>query len=62
MKVVDTTNLNNWFRTLALVNALKTEQDCGCELSPYAKMLLEKLSGLTTEALEHAKGQQYDSN
>jgi hypothetical protein len=60
MKVVDQTNLYNWQRVKTLVNALHMEKDYGCELSPYAKILLANLTKLTTEAVEHAKGCEYD--
>jgi hypothetical protein len=61
MKVVDLTNLYNWQRVKTLVNALRMEKDYGCELSPYAKVLLANLTKLTTEALAYAKGNEYDS-
>jgi hypothetical protein len=60
MKVVDQTNLRNWQRVKTMVNALNMEKNYGCELSPYAKILLTNLTKLTTEALEHAKGNEYD--
>jgi hypothetical protein len=60
MKAVDLTNLHNWQRVKTLVNALHMEKDYGCELSPYAKVLLTNLTKLTTEALEYAKGNEYD--
>jgi hypothetical protein len=36
------------------------EKNFGCELSPYAVVLLTSLTKLTTEALEQAKGNEYE--
>jgi hypothetical protein len=56
MKAVNLTNLHNWQRVKTIVNALNMEKNYGCELSPYAKVLLANLTKLTAEALQHAKG------
>ena len=49
-------NQQNWKRAKTLVNALKMEQDYGCELSPYAKVLLDNLDKLVKEQIENNAG------
>jgi hypothetical protein len=61
MKAVDLINLHNWQRVKTIVNALNMEKDYSCELSPYAAVLLTNLTKLTNDALEHTRGDEYDS-
>lgn len=48
-------NLFNWQRVKSLVNALQMEKSYGCELSPYAVVLLNNLSTLVNEQVVKQK-------
>ena len=50
MQTVET-NQAAWKRAKALTNALQMEKDYGCELSPYAKVLLNNLHNLILEQI-----------
>lgn len=49
-------NLSQWQRVKTLVNALQMEKSYGCELSPYAVVLLNNLSTLVNEQVLKQKG------
>ena len=61
METIDTTNIRHWQRVKALVNALNMEKEYGCELSPYASVILTNLTKLTSEALAYAKAASHEN-
>ena len=51
MQTVETSQVA-WKRAKVLTNALQMEKDYGCELSPYAKVLLNNLHKLILEQID----------
>lgn len=51
MQTVET-NQSAWKRAKSLTNALQLEKEWGCELSPYAKVLLNNIQKLILEQID----------